>query len=54
MTNSLLLGRRAFLGGGAALAAAAGLRPAWASSVSHGVATKELNTLSGQDIRLTV
>jgi CopA family copper-resistance protein len=54
MTNSLLLGRRAFLGGGAALAAAASLRPAWASSVSHGVATKELSTLSGEDIRLTV
>jgi CopA family copper-resistance protein len=54
MTNPLLLGRRAFIGGGAALAAAAGLRPAWASSVSHGVAIKEQNILSGEDIRLTV
>ena len=54
MNHDLMIGRRAFLGGGAALAAAAGLRPAWASSVSHGVATKELATLSGEDIRLTV
>jgi CopA family copper-resistance protein len=54
MTDSILLGRRAFLGGGAALAAAAGLRPAWATSISHGVAVKEQTTLSGDDIRLTV
>ena len=54
MTNPLLLGRRAFIGGGAALAATRGLRPAWASSVSHGVAVKEQNILGGEDIRLTV
>jgi len=54
MNHDSIIGRRAFLGGGAAFAAAAGLRPAWASSVSHGVASKEQATLSGEDIRLTV
>ena len=53
MTYPLMLNRRAFIGGGAALAAA-GIRPAWASSMSHGVASKEQQTLSGQDIRLIV
>jgi len=54
MNHDSIIGRRAFLGGGAALAAAAGLRPTWASSVSHGVASKEQATLSGDDIRLIV
>ena len=54
MNSPLLLDRRAFLGGGTALAASAGLRPAWASTFSHGVAAKSRQTLSGQDIRLTV
>jgi len=54
MNHDSVIGRRAFLGGGAALAAAAGLRPTWASSVSHGVASKEQATLSGDDIRLIV
>ena len=54
MTNAFQLGRRSFIGGGAALAAAAGIRPAWASSMSHGVATKEQGVLAGEDIRLTI
>ncbi len=54
MDRDLRIGRRAFLGGGAALAGAAGLRPAWAASLSHGVAAKTQATLSGKDIRLTV
>ena len=40
MDRDLRIGRRAFLGGGAALAGAAGLRPAWAASLRHGVAAK--------------
>ena len=48
------LGRRAFIGGSAALAAGAGLVPAWARSVSHGLATTAQQTLSGTDIRMTV
>lgn len=54
MTYPLMLHRRAFIGGGAALAAVAGVRPAWASSISHGLATKEQSVLTGEDIRLTV
>jgi CopA family copper-resistance protein len=54
MTNNLSLNRRAFIGGGAALVTAAGLRPAWASTLSHGVAGKTPQTLSGEDIRLTI
>ena len=54
MTNPPMLDRRAFIGGGAALAAAAGLQPAWARSVSHGVAAKAQGTLSGEDIRMIV
>jgi CopA family copper-resistance protein len=54
MGSSLVLDRRVFLGGSAALAATLGLRPVWAASVSHGVAAKEQQTLSGEDIRLTV
>ena len=48
------LGRRAFIGGGAALAAGAGLFPAWARTVSHGLATSAQQTLSGDDIRMIV
>ncbi len=54
MTFPNSLDRRAFLGGGAALAAAAGLQPAWARTVSQGVATKTPGTLSGEEIRLVV
>nr|WP_294847788.1 copper resistance system multicopper oxidase [uncultured Sphingomonas sp.] len=48
------LNRRTFLGSGVALAAAAGLQPAWARSVSHGLASKTQGTLSGEDIRMVV
>lgn len=54
MTYPLMLDRRAFIGGGATLTVAAGIAPAWASSISHGVATKEQSVLTGEDIRLTV
>ena len=54
MTFPISLDRRAFLGGGAALAATAGLQPAWAQTVSQGVATKAQGTLSGEEIRLVV
>lgn len=54
MTHPIFLDRRAFLGGGVALAAAAGLRPAWAHSVSQGVAAKAEGTLNGEEIRLVV
>jgi hypothetical protein len=46
MTNPLIIDRRAFIGGGAALATAAGLQPAWAMSTSRGVAAKAQGTLS--------
>jgi CopA family copper-resistance protein len=54
MTRFISLDRRAFLGGGAALAAAAGLQPSWARTVSHGVAAKAHGTLSGENIRMIV
>lgn len=54
MTFPISLDRRAFVGGGAALAAVAGLQPAWARTVSPGVATKTPGTLSGEEIRLVV
>jgi len=54
MTDPISIDRRAFIGGGAALAAMAGLHPAWAHSVSEGLAAKAQGTLSGEDIRLTV
>ncbi|HYC95492.1 MAG TPA: copper resistance system multicopper oxidase [Sphingomicrobium sp.] len=53
MTNPLILDRRAFIGGGAALAAA-GLQPAWAMSSSRGVAAKAQGTLSGENIHMTI
>ena len=54
MTRFISLDRRAFLGGGAALVAAAGLQPSWARTVSHGVAAKAQGTLSGENIRMIV
>ncbi len=54
MNDTITLSRRAFLGSGIALASAAGLVPAWARSTSHGLATKDMTTLSGEDIRLTI
>lgn len=49
-----MLDRRAFVGGGAALAAVAGLQPAWAHSGSRGLAAKAHGTLTGEDIRMIV
>jgi CopA family copper-resistance protein len=46
--------RRAFIGGGAALAASAGLLPAWAAPVSHGLAAKGAGSLAGNDLKLTI
>lgn len=54
MTDPISFDRRAFIGGGTALAAMAGLHPAWAHSVSNGLATKAQGTLTGEDIRLTI
>ena len=55
MNQPILLGRRTFLGGGAALVAAAGLQPAWAKTVSPGIiAAKGSETLSGNDVAITV
>ena len=50
----LLFNRRSFLAGGAAAAGMAGLHPAWASTVSHGSTTKGSNTLTGNDLTITV
>ena len=47
--------RRSFLAGGAAAAGLVGMYPAWAKTVSHGLAAaKGSNTLSGNDIAITV
>ena len=54
MNDTISLNRRAFIGSGIALASAAGLVPAWARSTSHGLATKDMATLSGEDISLTI
>ena len=54
MLDQIFLNRRAFMGGGVALFAGAGLRPAWAHSVSQGVAAKAEGTLSGNEIQLVV
>ncbi|WP_310468175.1 copper resistance system multicopper oxidase [Sphingomonas sp.] len=54
MTDNISLNRRGFLAGGAGLAAAGGLYPAWAAPVSHGLAVKGSGTLIGTDIALTV
>jgi len=50
----LSFNRRSFLAGGAATAGMAGLYPAWASSVSHGSAAKGFNTLTGNDLAITI
>jgi CopA family copper-resistance protein len=52
--NHPKIDRRAFIAGSAAAAGMAGLRPAWAASVSQGIATKGSGTLSGKDIVLTI
>jgi CopA family copper-resistance protein len=54
MTDPLLFNRRAFMGGGAALAAAAGMQPAWAMQTSTGLAAKSHGTLSGENIRMRI
>jgi CopA family copper-resistance protein len=57
MFDKLALPRRQFLRAailGGAGAGLAGVTPAWARSVSHGVAAKAQGTLSGEDIRLTI
>ena len=46
--------RRSFFVGGAAAASMAGLHPAWARSVSHGVAAKGFGTLSGSDLAINI
>jgi len=48
------INRRSFLAGGAAAAGAAGLFPAWASTVSHGSAAKGFNTLTGNKLAMTI
>jgi len=53
MHNNLRLNRRAFIGGAAALGAA-GLHPAWARSVSRGLAAKGFGTLTGSDLAITI
>ena len=52
--SSLAINRRGFLAGGAAAVGIAGLYPAWAKSVSHGLAAKGFGTLSGNAIALTI
>ncbi len=54
MHRSMSLSRRAFVAGGAAAAGVAGLRPAWARSVSNGIAAKGFGTLEGPLIDLTI
>jgi len=48
------INRRSFLAGGAAAAGLAGFYPAWAKSVSHGLAGKGFGTLTGSDIAITI
>ena len=54
MNDILALNRRAFLAGGAAAATMAGMQPAWAQTVSHGLAAKGFGTLTGSNIDLTI
>ena len=54
MSRFPLFDRRAFLGASAAAAGFAGLQPAWAKSVSGGLAAKGFGTLAGKDITLDV
>ena len=48
------INRRGFLAGGAAAAGMAGLYPAWASTISQGSVAKGFNTLSGNDVAITI
>jgi CopA family copper-resistance protein len=50
----LSINRRSFLVGGAAAAGLAGLYPAWAKSVSQGLASKGFGTLTGSDLAITI
>lgn len=52
--SSLPINRRSFLAAGAAAAGMAGLQPAWARTVSHGLAAKGFGTLSGNDLVLDI
>jgi CopA family copper-resistance protein len=55
MNDMTSFNRRAFLAGGVAAASMAGLYPAWANTVSHGVAGKGVgDVLSGNDIALAI
>jgi hypothetical protein len=54
MVDIISVSRRAFIGGGTAAVALAGLQPAWARTVSTGVASKGFGTLSGNNIDLTI
>ena len=54
MVDIVSVSRRAFIGGGTAAVALAGLQPAWARTGSAGVASKGLGTLSGNNIDLTI
>ena len=55
MNELTSVSRRAFLAGGAAAASGAGLYPAWAMSVSPGLAAaKGSSTLAGNDLAITV
>jgi CopA family copper-resistance protein len=54
LDDMLSFNRRAFLAGGAAALGAAGLRPAWAQTVSHGAAAKGFGTLAGPEVGLTI
>ena len=54
MTELPLINRRHFLAGGAAAAGIAGFYPAWAATMSHGLATKGFGTLSGTDLTINV
>jgi CopA family copper-resistance protein len=55
MNDMTSFNRRAFLAGGAAAASMAGLYPAWAKTVSHGIAGKGVgDALRGNDIALTI
>lgn len=54
MNQPISINRRAFLAGGAAAASMAGLYPAWAQSVSHGLARKGFETLTGNEFAIAV
>ena len=54
MSYALPLSRRRFVMGSAALAGLAGAMPAWAKTVSHGVANKGFGILTGPEIDLSI